>query len=96
MIDVEATVLVTDNYPITNLTLDAVTSDEPDNEKGDGNTIDDIQGADIGTADLHLQLRAERAGPEDGRVYTASYTVTDGSNNQASDSAMVEAPHDQQ
>jgi hypothetical protein len=75
--------------------LSSITSDEPDNDTGDGNTNDDIQGADIGTPDTNFFLRAERKGNGEGRVYTVTYTVTDSSGNDSSVSVDVSVPHDQ-
>ena len=75
--------------------LDSVTSDEPDDSTGDGMSINDIQGVAAGTADLEFQLRAERMMMGDGRTYTATYTATDGSDNEATDSDQVEVPSDQ-
>ena len=40
-------------------------------------------------------MRAERAGPGPGRVYTASYRVTDGSGNATQARAETLVPHDQ-
>ena len=53
--------------------LSSVTSNEPDNGAGDGNTINDIQGAALGTDDREFRLRAERSGLGTGRVYAATY-----------------------
>jgi hypothetical protein len=53
-------------------------------------TVSDI----IGTEDYEFQLRAERAGKGDGRVYTITYTATDASGNSANASATVVVPHD--
>lgn len=75
--------------------LDYVTSDEPDNGQGDGNTINDIQNAEIGNADTQSDLRAERSGKGDGRTYTAGYTAIDADANSASTMATVEVAHDQ-
>ena len=106
MVDIVATVTVSDICDATpSVVLTCITSDEPDDTKGkpydsenptsgDGNTVSDIQGADIGTEDYEFQLRAERAGAGDGRVYTITYTVTDASGNEASASATVVVPHD--
>ncbi len=69
-------------------------SSEPDDGTGDGNTDADIQGADVGTDDRDFTLRAERAGPGDGRVYTAVYAVTDLGGNHAEAEALVVVPHD--
>ena len=95
LVEITATVVATDNCPGVTFVLDSVTSDEPDNDIADGNTIDDIQGEAIGTPDLAFLLRAERAGTMDGRTYTATYEAEDGSGNTASDSDTVEVPHDQ-
>jgi hypothetical protein len=95
MVDITATVTVNDICDAAPTVVLSVTSDEPDNAigDGDGNTINDIQ-AEIGTEDYEFQLRAERAGTGDGRVYTITYTATDESGNSASDSATVVVPHD--
>jgi len=92
---ITAEVTAADNCGIVSFVLDSVTSDEPDDATGDGKFINDIQGTQLGTADLFFQLRAERMGPGDGRVYTATYTATDGSDNEASDSDEVQVPKNQ-
>jgi hypothetical protein len=71
-----------------------VKSNEPDNGKGDGNTDNDIQGADIGSDDRDVMLRAERAGGGNGRVYTLTYRVTDGNGNETEAEGKVYVPHD--
>ena len=75
---------------VSQVSLVSVTSNEPDNDKGDGNTEEDIQGAEIGTEDTELMLRAERSGQGDGRVYTITYAVTDHAGNVTEASAVVE------
>ena len=80
MVDITATVVAEDLCdPHPSIVLTSIVSDEPDNAQGngDGNTIDDIQHAAIGTPDFNFRLRAERAGSGDGRVYTVTYTATD-------------------
>jgi len=75
--------------------LSSLTSSEPDNGLGDGDTSGDIQGADLGTDDRAFQLRAERSGRGSGRVYSAIYTVTDVSDNSTDGLTTVVVPHDQ-
>ena len=96
LVDICATVEVTDicdDDPTFELT--SITSDEPDNGKGDGNTTGDIQGAEFGTPDVKFQLRSERIGNGDGRKYTIVYTAMDDSGNEATATVCVTVPHDQ-
>ena len=44
-------------------------------------STDDIQGADIGTEDTSLLLRAERSGSGTGRIYTLTFEAEDGVGN---------------
>ena len=69
----------------------SVTSDEPLNGSGDGNTAVDweITGA------LTLNLRAERSGQGNGRVYTITVQCTDDSGNASSTEVRVIVRHDQ-
>lgn len=91
---IEATVDVTDCSPVS-IVLESVESNEPDNDVGDGDTEPDVSGADIGTEDYEFMVRAERAGPGSGRVYTVTYTVTDASGNSTTEMAFITVPHDQ-
>jgi hypothetical protein len=87
MVAIEATVTVGDVYDdAPTFVLTSITSDEPDNAQGagDGNTVNVIQGADLGTPDAHFSLRAERAGTGDGRTYTVMYTAMDNCGNEES------------
>lgn len=87
---IRATVVAEDSCdPNPTVVLTSVTSNEPENGTGDGNTSPDIKGANIGTEDYVFFVRAERSGNGDGRIYTVTYTVTDGSGNATSDSATV-------
>ena len=91
-VDVGATVFTSDNFDTdVDVTLVSVTSNEPDNGKGDGNTVDDIVIVD----DLTLKLRAERSGRGDGRIYTITYQATDDCGNTATADATVTVPHSQ-
>jgi hypothetical protein len=95
MVEVCATVTVTDNAdPAPTYVLTSITSSEPDNDTGDGNTVDDIQHHAPGTADLCFSLRAERKGNGCGREYRIVYTATDFSGNTASMTVAVRVPHD--
>jgi hypothetical protein len=80
------------NVGINNLEITSVSSDEPEdaNGNGDGNTLTDIVIKDSKTVDL----RAEREGTGNGRVYTISYKVMDASGNKAAGSSQVWVPHD--
>ena len=68
-----------------------VTSNEPVNGKGDGNTSPDWEI----TGDLTVDLRAERSGNGDGRVYTITVRCTDASGNFTTSFVTVTVPHDQ-
>jgi hypothetical protein len=96
MVEINATVEVTDICdPSPTFVLTSITSSEPDNAvgNGDGNTVDDIQGADFGTADTSFLLRAERAATGGGRVYTVTYTAIDSSGNMTDSVVEVVVPH---
>lgn len=96
LVEVCATVTVTDVCdPNPTWVLYSVSSDEPDNDKGDGNTVNDIQDADIDSDDTCVSLRSERMGGENGRKYTLIYKASDSSNNVAYDTTCVRVPHDQ-
>ena len=75
---------------LSNVVIEKVTSDEDDNSGGDGNTVNDI----VIAADCKsMQLRSERNGGGNGRVYTITFKVTDGSGNVGRASARVKVPH---
>ena len=93
--DVHVDVLVfdvCDASPVVELV--SISSSEPDNGTGDGNTGGDIQGADLGSDDRDFQLRAERSGPGSGRTYSALYRVTDLASNHSDFLVRVIVPHD--
>jgi len=96
MATIGALVTVTDACdPNPTFVLTSITSNEPDNGTGDGDTENDIQEADYGTADTEFLLRSERAGGLTGRKYTIIYTASDQSGNTANDTTCVTVPHDQ-
>jgi hypothetical protein len=77
--------------PSPTLTLVSITSNEPDNGMGDGNTINDI----VIINDFTFNLRAERSGTGCGRTNTITYQATDASGNTATATVTVEVPHNQ-
>lgn len=96
LVEVCATVTTFDVCdPNPAVTLQSIVSSEPDNGTGDGNTMNDIQGADAGSEDYCFLLRAERSGLGEGRVYTVTYCATDAAGNMTCASADVTVPHDQ-
>jgi hypothetical protein len=92
---IDAVLDIQDCDPSPTVELVSVTSNEPANGLGDGDTAPDISGANIGTDDRQVQVRAERSGTGSGRVYTFVYRVTDASGNFTETSATVTVPHDQ-
>ncbi len=72
--------------------ITGVSSDEPDNGGGDGNTINDIV---IANDCKSVQLRSERQSAGNGRVYTITFKVTDESGNVSTVTAKVTVPHSQ-
>jgi photosystem II stability/assembly factor-like uncharacterized protein len=78
-----------DNCPL-NCVL-SVSSNEPINGLGDGDTAPDWQIID----DHHVQLRAERAGKGNGRLYTITVTCTDASGNATTKTTTVFVPPNQ-
>ncbi len=82
---------VSTSSPDATISLVGVTSNEPDNGLGDGDTPDDMVTVD----DTTFQLRAERAASGSGRVYTITYQATDTCGDTTIVSATVTVPHDQ-
>jgi arabinogalactan endo-1,4-beta-galactosidase len=72
--------------------LVSITSNQPGNGKGDGDTLHDIQGADFGTFDTDFLLRAERSGSGD-RVYTVTYKTWDYAGNNVIQSKQIVVKH---
>jgi hypothetical protein len=84
---------VTINYTATDChgatTSLSVTSNEPINGTGDGDTSPDWEIID----NHHVKLRAERAGNGDGRIYTITITATDACGNTSSKDVTVHVSH---
>ena len=86
---VQATISVSDDAdPDPTVTLVSVTSNEPDDGRDDGNTVNDIVIVDDDT----FRLRAERSGTGTGRVYTITYRATDACGNSTIATATVTVP----
>lgn len=82
MAQITASITVSDVCdPNPTVRVISITSNEPDNGLGDGDTTEDIQQASLGTDDRTFQLRSERSGGGNGRVYTVTYEASDGSGN---------------
>lgn len=93
--DIVAEVTVSDECdPEPGFVLVSIESNESVNGRGDGNTQPDVRDESLGEPDLDFALRAERAGPGDGRVYTITYLAFDASGNEAFATAEVRVPHD--
>jgi uncharacterized repeat protein (TIGR01451 family) len=93
LVPIDVSIAVTDNCdPNPQVRLATVTSSEPDNGRGDGNTVNDIRDAELGNDDRHILLRAERSGKGDGRTYTLVYEAEDASGNVTSEQATVFVP----
>jgi hypothetical protein len=91
-VNVAAAVSAVDNFdPNPAVTLLSVGSNEPDDGLGDGDTPTDIVIVD----DYNFQLRAERSGNGEGRVYTITYQATDRCGNATVAEATVNVPRDQ-
>lgn len=91
-VDVTVSLNVSDDFdPTPTITLLSVTSNEPDDGLGDGDTAEDILILD----DLNFQLRAERSGTGEGRIYTITYQATDRCGNATVESIEVVVPKNQ-
>ena len=83
---------VTDNCSAAvTWSVTAIASDEPVNGTGDGDSAPDwsISGGH------GVNLRAERAGSGDGRIYTITIVARDGAGNRATGTTTVSVPHSQ-
>lgn len=79
-----------DNDPVT-VTITGITQDEPVNGLGDGDTAPDGFGVGTGQA----QLRQERSGTGNGRVYAIQFRAEDGKGGSCTGRVSVGVPHDQ-
>ncbi len=81
----------TDLVGVSSLKIVSVTSNEPDNGLGDGDTAGDIQI----TGNLTVNLRAERSGKGNGRAYTITVEARDAAGNTSTRSTTVTVPKSQ-
>jgi hypothetical protein len=96
LVPITAAVTVTDTCdPGAGFVLTSITSNQPDNDEGDGDTPNDVQGAAYGTADTSFLLRAERSPLLGSRIYTVVYTASDSSSNGTLATAIVVVPRNQ-
>ncbi|HEX2453705.1 MAG TPA: lamin tail domain-containing protein [Vicinamibacterales bacterium] len=84
MIDVFVPYVVSDGSNLVSCSL-SVSSNEPQNGQGDGNTATDWSVLDT----HHVQVRAERSGRGIGRIYTIAVTCSDPSANQSTRTTTV-------
>jgi hypothetical protein len=75
---------------VNDVVISKVTSDEVENGNGDGNTMNDIV---IAGNCKSVQLRSEREGDGNGRVYTITFKVTDANGKVGTATAKVYVPH---
>jgi hypothetical protein len=74
----------------TQIRIDTIFQDEPVDGLGDGDSAPDGSGVGTSTA----QLRAERSGTANGRVYHLGFTATDERGETCTGSVKVGVPHD--
>jgi hypothetical protein len=95
MVDIFIEANASDNSGSVTLSA-TVSSNEPEDGLGDGDMTPDwsVPAIDQETGIITLQLRSERSGSGDGRVYTITITATDDSNNSSQASVEIIVPHD--
>jgi hypothetical protein len=91
MVNVTVTAVASDAVGVTSLKIVNVTSSEPDDGCGDGDTPVDIQV----TGNLTLKLRAERDGRRSGRTYTITVEARDAAGNTTRSTVTVSVPKSQ-
>src|SRR4029079_684391 len=80
------------NIGISSVKIVSASRDEPDDANADGFTVNDV----VIAADCNsVQLRAERKGDGNGRVYVVTLKVTDTHGNVSTATAKVSVPNSQ-
>jgi len=99
LVPVSITATVSDCDPSTSCKIASVSANEPVLGPGSGHTDPDWvitdPGPKVSPAVLGVELRAERAGGGDGRVYRIDAICADGSGNSTAGATTVTVPHDQ-
>jgi hypothetical protein len=90
MVPVAIKIVSSDNCGIAECKIIGITSNEPVNGLGDGDTEPDWQIVD----NTHVNLRAERSGTGNGRIYTITVQCTDTHRNSSTATVTVRVPHD--
>lgn len=94
-VTVDAAVAVSDACdPAPTFRLSRAISNEPESGRGDADTSEDVAGADLGSPDTSVELRAERSTRGGDRVYTLTYTASDAAGNHVDASAEVSVRRD--
>ena len=88
LVDVEVLGVTDPDSDPVSLVIDRIFQDEPLNAAGDGDTYIDGFGVGTGTA----QVRAERSGKGNGRVYYIGFTATDTAGNSCSGEIETSVP----
>ncbi|NJR16284.1 MAG: hypothetical protein HC785_11575 [Calothrix sp. CSU_2_0] len=89
MVEIQVNKQVSDDFDANpTVRLISITSNEPDNGLGDGDTAGDIEIRPNGK----IFLRAERSGNGNGRVYTLTYSATDSAGNVTYSTTQVKVP----
>ncbi len=90
MVPVTVNAVVSDNCDASPMTkVISVTSNEPINGTGDGDTAPDWEI----TGDFTVNLRAEKSGNGNGRIYTVTVESTDADGNSSTQDVTVIVPH---
>jgi hypothetical protein len=94
MRDIHAAITVSDVCDANpSFILKSIVSNETEEGLGKKHSPD-IMGHELGTPDTEFQLRAERLGGGNGRIYTVTYEAEDASGNRATAQATATVPHD--
>jgi len=88
LVDITLAAAASDTVSAVTTRVVGVTSSEPDNGLGDGDTAGDV----VITGPMSVQLRAERSGNGNGRTYTVTVEATDAAGNRAQRTVTVLVP----